>query len=51
MRKAMWKKMNEGFAGAMMTRAQARRNQELLLSRPKEEGDITEEFESSGDSE
>ena len=51
-RKAMWDKMNKEFAGAMVvTRAQAIRNQELLLLRPKEEGDITEEFESSCNSE
>ena len=30
-----------------MTRAQARRNQDFLSSRQKEEGGITEEFESS----
>ena len=47
----MWEKMNEEFAGAMVTRAQARKNQKLLLLRPREEGDITEEFESSCDSE
>ena len=47
-RKAMWEKMNREFAGAVVTRAhQARRNQELLLSRLKEEGGITKEFESS----
>ena len=50
-RKAMWEKMNKEFAGAMVTRAQARGNQELLLSRPKVEGDITEKFKSSCDSE
>ena len=46
-RKAMWEKMNRKFAKVMVTRAQARRNQKLLLLRPKEEGGITEEFESS----
>ena len=39
--------MNQKFAGAVVTRAQVRRNQELLSSRLKEEGEITKEFESS----
>ena len=42
----MWEKMNREFAGAVVTRAQVRRNQELLSSRVKE-GGITKEFESS----
>ena len=46
-RKAMWEKMNREFAGAVVTRAQARRNQELVSSRLEEEVGITEEFESS----
>ena len=45
-RKAMWEKMNREFAGAVVTRAQVKRNQELLSSRLKE-GGITKEFESS----
>ena len=47
----MWEKMNQEFTGAVVTRAQARRNQELLSSGPKEEGGMTKEFESSCGSE
>ena len=46
-RKSMWEKINREFAGAVVTRAEVRRNQELLSSRLKEEGWITKEFESS----
>ena len=43
----MWEKIYREFAGAVVTRAQVRRNQELLSSRLKEEGGIIKEFESS----
>ena len=47
----MWEKMNREFAGAVVTRAQARRNRQLLSLESKEEGGMTKEFESGCGSE